>query len=307
MPLFDRVAELTVGPSGGTGTLIKDLRFEFNIDKSASETLNSSTVRIYNLSESNRKLIEKPNNVCIVKAGYVQDIGPITIFVGVVRRALTVKEGPDWITELELDDGLIAYRDTKESLTFGPGTQALDVLKALASAFGLPVRPLPAVPGKTYPSGFSFVGRVREAMTSVCNYLGLEWSIQNQEIQILKKGDANRQTAIVLSPETGLLGSPAIESKTMSDKQAAKAGITTNQSGVSVKGTKVGSGGKVNTRLEVTGYKVTSLLQPTIQPGGYVQVKSRSIAGQFFRVEEVTHRGDTHGQEWQTICTLRFL
>jgi len=57
----------------------------------------------------------KSNNAVILKAGYEQDIGAITIFVGIVRRSLTIRDGCDWITELELDDGLLARPCSPES------------------------------------------------------------------------------------------------------------------------------------------------------------------------------------------------
>ena len=59
--------------------------------------------------------------------------------------------------------------------------------------------------------------------------------------------------------------------------------------------------------LEVQGYRVKSLLNPAIYPGAYVQVKSRGIDGEFFRVEEARYSGDTHGQEWSVEALLRFI
>jgi hypothetical protein len=52
---------------------------------------------------------------------------------------------------------------------------------------------------------------------------------------------------------------------------------------------------------------VKSLLNPAIYPGAYVQVKSRGIDGEFFRVEEARYSGDTHGQEWSVEALLRFI
>lgn len=303
--LFNRVAELEVGQAGAKGILIKDLRFSFNIEKTSSETLNNSTLKIYNLSPSSRKLVETPNNLVILRAGYEQDIGAITIFTGNIRRALTVREGVDWVTELELDDGLIAYRDSKVSLSFSPGVSGVNVLTSIASKFNMPVKPLPSdIANKTYPTGYSFVGRVREAMTKVCEYLDLEWSIQNQEIQILKKGGSVKNQVIVLSPDSGLIGSPALESKTMSDKDAAKKGLSTNSQGV-IKRNKVGENGDVKQRLEVQGYKVKSLLQPTIQCGHIVKLKAEGV-DDFLKVEKVNHIGDTFGGEWVTELSLRY-
>lgn len=308
MALFDRVCELIVGQSGKDGILITDLRISFSIEKTLNETLNKSTIKIYNLSPTSRKLVETPNNAVILKAGYKQDKGAVTIFVGIVRRSLTSREGPDWITELELDDGLIAYRDSKTSLSFAPGSSARDVLSQVASKFGLPIGSLPEEGDKQYPQGFSFVGRVRDAMNKVCNYLGYSWSIQNQEIQIIKKGGFKERTAIVISQDTGMVKSPELEAKTMSDKLAAKQGLTTASNGVITKRSDklTVSNNPPKDRLEVQGYKVNTLLQPTVLPGHVVKLEAEGI-NDFFRVEKCTHQADTHGSEFVTELSLRFI
>jgi hypothetical protein len=305
--LFNRTASLVIGQSGGKGIEVAGLRIAFNIEKTSTETLNNSTIEIYNLSPDSQKLIETPNNAVILKAGYTEDVGAQIIFTGIVRRSLTVRSGPDWITKLELDDGLLAYRDSKESFSFQAGVSGVGVLKSVAASFNLPVRQFPTgIKDKSYPAGFSFVGRVREAMTNVCNYLGLEWSIQNQEIQIIKKGGTTQRTAIVLSEDTGMIGSPALEAKTLSDKAAAKQGITVNSAGV-IQRRKENVDGEIDTKLEVQGYTVVSLLQPTLEPGSVVQLKARGIDGIFMRVEKLNHKGDTHGTEWYSELSLRFI
>ena len=305
--LFDRVASLVIGKEGGKGKELAGLRFSFSIQKGATKSPNQCTVKIWNAAPETRALIEVIGNVLILKAGYSEDIGATTIFSGNVTRTLTVREGPDWITELELQDGFMEFRDAKVSLAFGKGATVSQVLSAISKEFGLPVRPLPAdVAKNTYPSGFAFVGRVRDAMDKACENGGLEWSIQNREIQIIKKGGVFKQKAYLLTPDTGLIGSPMQESKTMTEKAAAKEGITASQPGVR-KTTKRDKDGEVQEVLQVLGYKVKTLLQPLIEPGGYVQVKSKGIDGEFFRIEELTHVGDTHGNEWHSELTLRYV
>lgn len=307
MALFDRVCELIVGQSGKDGILITDLRMSFSIEKTLNETLNKSTIKIYNLAPTSRKLVETPNNAVILKAGYKQDKGALTIFVGIVRRSLTSREGPDWITELELDDGLIAYRDSKFSATYNSGTLGTDVLKQVASNLGLPVGSIPEST-KQYPDGFSFVGRTRDAMNKVCNYLGFSWSIQNQEVQIIKKGGFKERTAIVISQDSGMVGSPELEAKTMSDKLAAKQGLTTSSNGVITrKSDKLTvSNNQPKDRLEVQGYKVNTLLQPTILPGHVVKIEAEGI-NDFYKVERVTHQGGNFESEFSTELSVRFI
>lgn len=308
MALFDRVAQLVVGQSGKDGILIEKLRFSFSIEKTLTETLNTSTIKIYNLSPDSRKTVEAPNNAVVLKAGYAKDKGALTIFVGIVRRSLTRREGSDWVTELELDDGLIAYRDSKFTTTFQPGSSGIAVMRQVADQFGLPVLALPALEDKIYPNGFSFVGRVRDAMNKVCNYMGCEWSIQNQEIQILKKGGSRERTALVISQDTGMIGSPELEAKTMSEKLAAQQGLTTNSDGVvTVVTDRLTETGKTpKARLEVQGYKVNTLMQPTMLPGDVIKIEAEGV-NNFFKVEKVTHQGDTHGNEWVTEASVRFI
>lgn len=303
--LFNRVASLVVGKEGGKGKELAGLRFSFSIQKGSTKTPNQCTVKVWNAASETRALIEVIGNVLILKAGYSEAIGATTIFIGNVTRTLTVREGPDWITELELQDGFAEFRDAKVSLSFGKGATVLQVVTAISKKFGLPVRPLPAdVAMKQYPAGFAFVGRVRDAMDKACENGNLEWSIQNREIQIIKRGGVFKQKAYVLSPGTGLIGSPMQESKTMTEKAAAKEGITASQPGVR-KTTERDKDGEVQEVLQVLGYKVKSLLQPLLEPGGYVQVKSKGIDGEFFRIEELNHTGDTHGNEWHSELTLR--
>jgi len=305
--LFNRVCSLVIGKEGGKGRELSGLRIAFSIQKGATKSPNKCTVKVWNTAPETRALIEVIGNVMILKAGYSEDIGATTIFSGNVTRTLTVREGPDWITELEMEDGFMEFRDAKASLSFGKGATTQQVVTAINKKFGLPVRPMPAdIARKQYPSGFAFVGRVRDAMDKACEHSGLEWSIQNREIQIIKKGGVFKQKAYLLSADTGLIGSPMQESKTMTEKAAAKEGITANQPGVR-KTTERDKDGEVQQMLRVLGYKVKTLLQPLVEPGGYVQVKSKGVDGEFFRVEELTHTGDTHGNEWHTELTLRYV
>lgn len=307
MSLFNRTASLTIGTEK-KAIEITGLRFTFSIEKGATESPNKCTCNIYNLKPESRALVENVNNVLILKAGYVDDAGLVTIFTGTVSRALTKREGADWVTELEMMDSGLEYRDTKASLSFAPGVKARQVLNSIAASFNLPIKPLPTeIAEKSYPDGFAFVGRSRDAMNKACQFLGLEWSLQNREVQILLKGKPLSQQAFLLSPDTGLIGSPESESKTLTEKAAGKKGITEKQKGVKVTYGEDTPGGTKTRKLEVQGYKVTSLLQPTINPGTYVKIESKSIKGEFFRVENVVHEGDTHGQPWFSVLTLRYV
>jgi hypothetical protein len=305
--LYNRVASLVIGTSGGKGRELRNLRFSFAIQKGSTKTPNKCTVRIYNAAVDTRRLIEVIGNVLILKAGYSEDVGEVTIFTGNVIRSLTVKDGPDWITEIEMQDGFLEFRDAKVSVSLAAGATTQQVIQAVVQNFALPVRPFPSeIASKQYAAGFAFVGRVRDAMDKACSHMGLEWSIQNRQVQIIPKGGVLKQKALVLSSSTGMIGSPAQESQTMTERAAAKIGVTSKQPGVR-RTTELDKDGNMQEMLQVFGYKVTTLLQPNLEPGGFVRVESAGIDKQFFRIEEINHAGDTHGNEWASELTLRFV
>ncbi len=302
--LYNRLASLVIGQAGGKGIELKGLRISFSIQKGATKSPNNCTVKVFNLTKETRAIVEKVGNVLILKAGYEQDTGESTIFTGNIIRVFTHREQSDWITEIELSDGYIPFRDSKVSITFNAGIKVAQVIQNLSNKFGLPVRPLPtSIVNKQYVNGFSFVGRVRDALSKACENAALEWSIQNNEIQIIEKGGVFRKQAYFLSENTGLINTPMQETKTMTDKSSSKLGITENQKNV-VKLNTISEGKKVE-KLQVTGYKVNCLLLPLLEPGGYIKLKSATIDNEFFRIEELMHVGDTHGAEWQTELTLR--
>lgn len=311
MSLFLRTGEIVVGKPSGEAVSIKDLRFEFDITKTSSKTANKATIKVYNGNPDTIAMMETVNNIVIIRAGYVRDVGAATIFTGTVCRSLTIQDGADIVTEMELLDSVIPLRDAKYAKSFPPNTSAMTVLNSVASNFGLPIKmSIKNVVDKQYIGGFASNGRVRDAMDRVCNYLGLEWSAQDGEIQIIKKGGVYADTAVVLSKDTGMIGFPRREAKTMTEKTAAKEGLKYGQKGIIRTVVAVDdptSKLKDKVTLEVQGYRVESLLNPAIYPGAYVQLISRGIDKEFFRVEEARYTGDTHGQDWKVDALLRYI
>ncbi|AWH88019.1 phage protein [Limnobaculum parvum] len=309
--LFDRVAELIVGEANGNAVIINDLRFSFSIEKDNDKSTNKLTLKVYNMNKQTRSVVERVNNNVILKAGYKNDIGAVTIFTGSVVSAWTISVGNDIITELSVRDGILPLRDTKISLSYMKGTSALSILDDVMASFAIPVKPLPKnLIDKFYSGGYSFCGKAEGAMSEICNYLGLTWSIQNNEIQILDKNRPFGDEIVVLTPENGLINIPeriidATRKKSQGDS-SPPSGMVLSESL------------KEGEHFQIDGYKVNCLLQPRIYPGCYVGLESNVLLldplidssntrrpRAFFRAETVVHRGDTHEDDWLTECQLK--
>ena len=243
----------------------------FQVERSLQRSANTAKFDIYNLNPEHRaglQQLDKTNEVS-VEAGYAGSIGEI--FRGKLSEARSMKNGPDWITSIESGDGEIALRSARINQSFPPGTTVETVMSTLIKKLGVGKgNALKQIArdfiadgqklGREFIEGTVVSGSVSDQMTSLLDSMGLEWSVQNGNLQVLEKGAALDRTAVVLNKSTGLVGSP-----------------------------EVGSDGVL---------KCTSLLQAEIYPGRKIKVESRSVPGSLFVVGKAKYTGDTSGQPW---------
>lgn len=267
---FDRVAEIRIGPPGSAGTLVRDNRIAFRVTKTDKASANELEVEVYNLAASTRSKLESTDNVVTVAAGYSRDVVRV-VGIGDVSKYETEYQAPDMITRLSAGDGLRALRDTRVTLAYESGVSAQRIINDIADKLTLGVRPTTADLSGSYRQGFAFGGPAKEALDSVTRRFGLDWSIQNMELQIVAAREATNREVVVISPDTGLIGSP----QKLDDL-----------------------GENLSEAKEPSGYALQTLLNPRIEPGNRVIVESREIDRREFRVKAVEHTGDTRGDEW---------
>lgn len=292
MARFNRVYRLLVGKAGQTGVEItQPLRITFEIEKTTSEQPNPHKIRVYNLAAATRRAIEEPDLRCVLYAGYAEEHGPILMAAGAITFAYTAYDGPDVFTELEVRDGYVEIRDTAVSLGYGPGARASVIVREIARQMGLPLILEDDAPDRTWAHGFSFYGPARQALHKVVAGTGLEWSIQNQQLQVIARGGTTRRQAVVLAADSGLLGYPERTREGAREKAKVKDRDTGEIRQI------------VSAQQQREGWRVTSLLLPSINAGDLVKLESRSVQG-FYRADGVRHVGDSAGGDWQTQLDL---
>lgn len=288
MAQFDRIYRLTIGQEGGDGVVIQaqphkqGLEIGFDIDKDLTQQTNKCRVSVLNLSDITAKKIERDDSVCMLEVGYSEDVGLKRIFVGVIVSAWTHISGGEKVTEIELSDGQKAIRDCVVSLSYADNVSRKKVIDDIAAQMGILVHYADDVTFTIFANGFSFIGAGRTCLDKACAGSGLSWSIQNNILQVIKTGGNTNIEAIKLSASSGLIGSPEriIKGVKRVDKNATR----------KVKKTKAD---------KKAGWRVTSLLQPTLNPGDLVYIESKQITG-WYKVESLKHTGNYSGAAWYT-------
>ena len=212
--LFERRYRLRIND-----IVIKDLDITFSVTRSLKKEPNTAEISVFNLSPDSRAEIEERGvaNVTL-EAGYKDEIS--LIFAGDLREVQTVREGPDIITTIASGDGEKQNRVAKIARSYAKGVSVRKVIEDCAVALGVGLGNLRTIgsvefpqAGKTFPNGTTLNGLVTEELRGVLRSAGLEYSIQDGQLQILEKGQPLKdQEVVVLSPNSGLVGTASVGS-----------------------------------------------------------------------------------------------
>lgn len=259
--LYNRKATVEIGLRGGEGRLYENLRVQFEVEKGSTSTPNPAKVKIFNLNADSRAFVEKKDLICRLRVGYEPpgDIGFTEILaIGDVKKAFSERKTPDWVTQFEIGDGEKAINEAFVNKNYDAGIDLDTVVRDVAGSLGKPISLVKGLKNKVFKNGLSVSGAAQSLLDGFTEEGDVEWSIQDDEVQILPKTGATDDEIYVLTPETGLLGSPIKREE---------------------------------------GIEVNTLLIPKLRPGRRIQVISKDFNG-VYRIRKVNFQGDNLEGPW---------
>lgn len=267
--LFRRAVRLQVD------TLELDgLDMSFEVLKSLEpKTSNSAEIRVWNLNADHRKALQELETVYVsLEAGYESELS--LLFRGDLRTVVSRRDRVDWVTTITSESG---RRGKKRRIvrSFAPGASVRSVLEEAAEAMGVRLGNTATVAvqaavrrtkAAVWFNGYSMAGPVERELDRLARTLGLEWSVQDDELQFLQRGAALRDVPIRLAYDTGLVGSP-----------------------------EPGNKGLVS---------ATCLMIGDLFPGRRVEMAAEHVQG-LYRIETSKHFGGTAEFDWYVELELR--
>jgi len=282
--LFLRKAELLVGRKSGssskkepTDAIRIRTRLSFEVEKTSQSTSNKAKISMYNVSQDTRNALEGDNVVAFLYAGY--EFSTQLLFLGDVIKPITKRAGPDIITAIECGDAEKILQSATIEFVYSKPITNLTILNVVAKQLGVSTGTIPSNFETRIFDGLVFSGTAREILDRIVKQISYKWSIQDGVLQVVPVGGTTNDEAVVISPETGLLGFP--------------------------------------TKTE-TGIEAVTLLNPEIYPGRAVKLRTKQISGALggvfstlgaetlsdaggnHKVEKVVHVGDTHQGNWES-------
>ena len=189
----------------------KRLSIDFDCFKNESSQPNKSTVTVYNLNRDTRNLIARSAKKIRFYAGYNEVFKLVA--AGDIVFADSKRQPPDVATVIVFGDGQFNYQESQSRISFPEGTAASEIITKLAQDFGLPVKELPDNLNDAINSGLSLDSLTKDALDLVTGEFGLNWSVQDEELVVLRESDPLNSSVIVIKPSTGLIETPIITAK----------------------------------------------------------------------------------------------
>lgn len=269
---FRRAASLIVAGVDVTG-----LAVSFRITQTLQVEPNTADITVRNLAPDTRKRLQQSGAPVDLSVGYTEGNAAGTLdllFTGTARFVSHTREGTDRVTRLQCGDGEKASKVVVRE-SWGKGKKKKDVAAELLKQSKLEVakaikkvREGMDAAMEEFVRGFSVDGPVMAELDKVLGSMGHLVSVQNGVVEVLAPGECTDDPPIILSPTSGLVGSP-----------------------------EVGEDGVV---------KFKALLQAGLHPGRRVTLDTEAFQGDY-RVEKATHVGNTHGPEWTSECEAKRL
>ena len=269
-----RAYQFSAGQAGGI-----ELRIQFSVEKSDVASPNTAKISIWNLNPAHKAALEEKDCVVTLNAGYKGNT-PM-VLTGTVTNVVTEDDGADQKTTVDVLDGRKELRDSYVTLGYLQSTDSKLILQDAAGQMGLPITFSPGASFKPLES-YSYVGLAKNVLDKVCASNNLTWTIQNGVIQVTKPNEPISTVAHLISPQTGLIGSP--KKLTQSEKNSGSAEENSSKNKAQA------------------GWEIRYFLNAAIGVNDLVQLQSKAASG-IFRVKSVKMQGDNMAGDW--ICIAK--
>lgn len=307
MKQWKREYRLTAGVRGSEGFRIESagmarpLHVNFDLEKSDTQSSNSGTITISNLSDEHKRILEEKNCYIEFYAGYGDSLG--LIFAGSVSTTTEDLSDADRDLKISVVDGFV-INDLCSWLSMSGVVTCAEVLDALVDKMELDSAIITdaakeKLESAKYDNGYSYVGKLRAALQNVLRKAGVTYSIQNGVLQVYVHGESVTPKAYSLSADTGLIKIPRKITISETNSNTGSSSSSTSSSSNSSS-----SSSSSTTDTGIPGYEVDFFLNPAIGVNDLIVLNSKSVTG-YFRVHKLTIKGDNYSGDW--ICTAQLV
>lgn len=256
---------------------ISKLRIRFKVEKDIFGIPNVAKIEVYNLSGTTRSKLEKKYSRILLNCGY--EGSESLLFAGTITYIFHNKQRENLVTTIYAADGAFSYEKAFFYRSYSNSVKYPkifnDVIETFDEVSSGNLQAIPDTENSLY--GQTFHAASRDVLDDLASTLDLEWYIENEKLNTIKKGGFINAEILTFNALNGMINSPII--------------------------TEIGANCQVLLRptLKIGSVFKIDSISPIVQLGNYYfnQINPTKGVGQY-RINRLLHVGDTHGQNWTT-------
>ncbi len=197
-------------------TIQPPFTLEFDITRNTLSSANIASFRVFNLNQDTRNKIRKDQfdqdvfQKIVLQAGYGPGPNWPTIFTGNINQAWSVREGNNFVTQIESYDGGFAFANALVNTAFPANTPQFDILSNMVaglSQYGVNEGVIGSYNG-SISRGNAFSGSSCDILREIS---GNGFFIDNGKAHILGENECFEGVLQTIDSSSGLLGTPVRE------------------------------------------------------------------------------------------------
>lgn len=290
---YIRKCNLLVSNNQGQALDLSALRIKFSVKRSNAMTPNAADIRVYNLErETAERINNKEFTRVVLQAGYEGNYG--VIFQGSIKQIIVGREsGTDTFIEIIASDGDLAYNFAVVSSSLAKGSvqqNQVDACVKAMSKLGVTSGGNTVVPATPkLPRGKSLFGNAKDYLRDSAHTTQSSWSIQDEKVVFVPKNAYLPGQAVVLTSETGMIGTPQQTLQGVNTKCLLNPNI------------------QIATKIQLNNTSVQRLAINLSVPGTAANIPAPLTTDGIYFTLVAEHVGDTRGIEWYTNLVLLFI
>lgn len=234
-------------------------------------------IAVYNLSRDTEDQVFKKGEYVGFRAGYEETID--YLFKGEIVNIIREKEGGDTITRLICKGGALSQENSTINKSFEGGVTIPELCRACAEALGFPI----IINDKDFPeaspylSGYHLVGDPKTKLNQLARSHNFSWIIEAEKLVIVGNTSFRNNGITNISASSGMVGVPEV--------------------------TEIGADVivRINPAIRIGGlFKIESEFVQVNYSNIYFQDVPETIGQGTYKVEQITHDGDSYGDAWDT-------
>ncbi len=269
------------GPIGFGELSMRQFRVVFSVDVAPGDTLSFADIRIYNLAKTSSI---KQGSSIVLRAGYENNVD--SIFTGFITNYFREREpgAPEIVTRLLCRSGQPVVDRASTRISFGPGTKVVEVLKALARNWPLPldIDESQFASDPVFVSGYVVDGDIGAAFHSLANMFKFEWLQDRGRIVVTKPGMVRTTYMTQVDQYSGMVGIPEVSRGP--DGLGLSVTVRLNPS--------LRINGRINVDSQFSTFNTGNLF--------VAELTGDANANGEYNIFALRHEGDSYGDTWNT-------